>query len=247
MPRVTLLQTSDLHGKLPPESAARLAALRHERAVDFLVDSGDVVGAGNLGVRPHEPIWEAFNSLEYTAMAVGNREAHLWRSVMATKIAPARCPVLCANLEVRAGPNPTLSHIVAPAADGTRVAFFGLTIPMITRAMWARHISDLLFAPPLQTAEELAPSLRAEADLVVLLSHLGLREDRRLAERVPGIDVILGGHSHIDLHKPERIGGTAIFQPGGFGRYATLVTCERGDEGGPWRIEGHLEPLKGAG
>jgi 2',3'-cyclic-nucleotide 2'-phosphodiesterase (5'-nucleotidase family) len=246
MPSVILLQTSDLHGKLPKASAARLQSLKEEAGVDFLVDSGDVVGAGNLGVRPSEPIWETFNGLSYTAMAVGNREAHVWRSAFAQKIAPANCPVLCANLEVRSGPNPTRAHLIAPAKDGTKVAFFGLTTPMITREMWSSSLSDLLFRPPRQVAEEWIPCLRAEADLVILLSHLGLREDRKLAEAVPGIDVILGGHSHIDLHKPERIGETAIFQPGGFGKYASLVRCARASSEEKWRIEGALTPLKEA-
>jgi 2',3'-cyclic-nucleotide 2'-phosphodiesterase (5'-nucleotidase family) len=244
MPSVVLLQTSDLHGKLPASSASRLAALKEEENVDFLVDSGDVVGAGNLGIRPNEPIWDTFNPLGYTAMAVGNREAHVWRSAFAQKIAPARCPVLCANLEVRSGPPLTQTHLIRAAKDGTTVAFFGLTVPMITREMWSRCLSDLLFHPPRPVAEEWVPRLRAEADLVVLLSHLGLREDRHLAETVPGIDVILGGHSHIDLHKPERVGQTAIFQPGGFGKYASLVGCVREDDG--WMVEGMLKPLKDA-
>ncbi|MBW3622083.1 MAG: metallophosphoesterase [Armatimonadetes bacterium] len=241
---VTLLQTSDLHGKLPPESAARLASLKAEAGVDFLVDSGDVVGAGNLGYRPHEPVWETFNPLGYTAMAVGNRDAHLWRSVFEKKVAPAACPVLCANLEVRAGRNPTRSHLIRETAEGVRVAFFGLTVPMITREMGSRHLSDLLFHPPRDVAKEWVPRLRKEADLVVLLSHLGLREDHRLAKAVPGIDLILGGHSHIELHRPDREGETAICQPGGFGRYATLVRCDREGREGPWNITGHLESLK---
>src|SRR5690349_8530424 len=131
MSSVTLLQTSDLHGKLPPASASRVARLKEEEAVDFLVDSGDVVGAGNLGIRPDEPVWETFNPLGYTAMAVGNREAHVWRSVFEKKIAPAECPVLCANLEVRSGRNPTRTHLICKSQDSTTVAFFGLTVPMI--------------------------------------------------------------------------------------------------------------------
>jgi 2',3'-cyclic-nucleotide 2'-phosphodiesterase (5'-nucleotidase family) len=241
---VTLLQTSDLHGKLPPGSVQRLKAVKESEGVEFLVDSGDVVGAGNLGYRPNEPIWEAFNALGYTAMAVGNRDAHLFRSVMAQKLAPASCPILCANLEVRAGPNPTRSHLIAEARDGTRVGFFGLTVPMITKAMWSRHISDLLFHSPLDTAQEWVLRLQKEADLLVLLSHLGLKEDRRLSEAVPGIDLILGGHSHIELHRPERNGKTVICQPGGFGRYATLVRCEREHGGSGWNIDARLEPLK---
>lgn len=243
---VSLLQTSDLHGRLPRESAERLAALRRSEDVDFLVDSGDVVGAGNLGYRPDEPIWETFNALGYAAMAVGNREAHLWRSVFAAKIAPANCPVLCANLEVLSGPSPVRAHLIRETEAGVKVAFLGLTVPMITKKMRVSAMSDLLFHPPIETARAWVPRLRRDADLVILLSHLGLREDKKLAAAVPGIDAILGGHSHIDLHQPERVGETAIFQPGGFGRYASLVNCRKADGESNWRIEGRLIPLRDA-
>ena len=53
--------------------------------------------------------------------------------------------------------------------------------------------------------------------LVVVLSHLGLSGDKKLAEAVEGIDVIVGGHSHNRMTKAERVGDTLIVQAGAHG------------------------------
>lgn len=237
---VTLIQTSDLHGKFPDESANRIRAERDASPNPLLVDSGDAAGAGNLGLRPHEPAFEVLGSLGYAAMALGNREAHLWQSVLEKKLAPLRLPVLCANLRCARPPGPVRPSLLV-ARGGARIAFFGLTVPMITGAMWCRHLTDLLFEDPTATARALVPQLRAGADLVVLLSHLGLKEDLRLAARVPGIDLILGGHSHIETHSPERANGTLVLQPGGWGRFFTRVDV--GWEGRRPQLAGRLLTL----
>ncbi len=59
--------------------------------------------------------------------------------------------------------------------------------------------------------------LRRNVDLLVLLSHVGLNEDIRIAEAAPEIDIIFGGHSHTRLKAPTLINKTLILQSGGFG------------------------------
>ena len=56
-------------------------------------------------------------------------------------------------------------------------------------------------------------------DAVVVLSHLGYRQDLALAASVPGIDLILGAHTHTLLHEPEKIGSTWICQGGSHARF----------------------------
>ncbi|MBI5707079.1 MAG: hypothetical protein HZC36_08835 [Armatimonadetes bacterium] len=56
-------------------------------------------------------------------------------------------------------------------------------------------------------------------DLFIALTHIGITQDRRLAEACPELDLILGGHSHTVLEQPERIGTTWICQGGSHGRY----------------------------
>ena len=106
----------------------------------------------------------------------------------------------------------------------------------------------MLIADEIQTARALVPKLRAEADIVILLSHCGMDMDERLAGEVPGIDVIIGGHSHTrspvgefvwhaeDL-RADGVGGTVIAQAhqwgGEIGRLDLLFA--RGTDG-TWRV-----------
>src|SRR5439155_17835571 len=103
---------------------------------------------------------------------------------------------------------------------GLRIAVFGLTVPMFTRKMWSQALCDYLFEDPLNTARDLVPALRQEADVVVALTHIGLKQDEALATTVPGIDLILGGHTHADLPEPARASGVPILHTTAYAFYA---------------------------
>jgi 2',3'-cyclic-nucleotide 2'-phosphodiesterase (5'-nucleotidase family) len=166
------------------------------------------------------------SELRYHAMTVGNRESHPRREVFPLKVRDARFPVLCANLTSRPGaPNPTRAWTVI-AAGGARVAVFGLTVPMFTRKMWSQALCDYLFEDPLETARALVPRLRGEADVVVALTHIGLQRDQALAAQVPGIDLIIGGHTHADLEAPVVVDGVPILHTTAYAFYAGCARLE---------------------
>ncbi len=86
--------------------------------------------------------------------------------------------------------------------------------------------SPVKFSDPLETSREVVKVLREKekADLVICLSHSGGREgqssseDETLAQKVQGIDVIVGGHSHTRLEKPLVVGSTLILQASVYGK-----------------------------
>jgi 2',3'-cyclic-nucleotide 2'-phosphodiesterase (5'-nucleotidase family) len=182
------------------------------------------------------------SDLGYAAMTMGNREAHVWRNIVELKVKSARFPVLSANLTLRE-PLERIRPYIVTQAEGFRVGVAGLTVPMITKTMWSRHLADILFENPHETAARVSAELRPRVDLVILLSHLGVKEDRRLAE-TRDYDLILGGHSHVLTETPERIGTTYLCHTGSHARFAGVWTVERGTDG--WEMTGGLEPLREA-
>lgn len=244
MLRLLVLHTNDLHGRLRPHQAEELRTLKMAQPNTLLVDAGDAVGSGNLGFYPWgERILERMNTAGYDAMALGNREFHPCRFALRLKIGKARFPLLCANLWARRGSmeEGVRSALLLPLPDGSRVALFGLLREMVREGSWAARFSDFLFREPLATAAEWTQRLRREADWVLCLSHLGWEKDRELAEAVPDLDAIIGGHSHTPLPHPQRIGSVWVVQSAPYGRAVGRLLLERwGDE---VRATGELLPL----
>jgi 2',3'-cyclic-nucleotide 2'-phosphodiesterase (5'-nucleotidase family) len=65
-----------------------------------------------------------------------------------------------------------------------------------------------------------------KVDLIVVLSHLGFPQDVKLAQEVPGIDVLLSAHTHNRMFKPARIHNTIIMQSGCHGSFIGRLDLE---------------------
>jgi 5'-nucleotidase len=128
-------------------------------------------------------------------------------------------PVLGTNIDITGYPALGLwmSSTVIKDAGGVKVGFFGLTTPFdaLERPYPVVIRTDLAVV-----AAEAAAKLRFEgAQVVVCVAHTGLELSREIARTVPGIDVILNGHDHVALAKPEAVerpgGGTTIIVSAG--------------------------------
>lgn len=234
----------------------------------MLLDAGDAVSAGNITFhREGEPILDLMSSAGYDAMTIGNREFHFSQMGLRATLSRAKFPVLCANLRPVGSPSlctplspgsaddepvsllPDIAlsryHLFENPAIG-RIVVFGLTVPMITERMLARKVSAYVFDAPIPTAARLVPYLRArfQPDLLIALTHIGLGKDRTLAESVPGIDLIVGGHSHNILPEGERVGETLIVQTGCYAHSVGIVTIARREEPeGGFSFQSRLEAL----
>lgn len=241
--RLVVFHTNDFHNRLTPEKARRIKEYREAIADSLLVDAGDAIGAGNLTSRRREPCLELMNSLHYTAMVMGNRESHPTHRVLATKLRGVHFPVLASNLMTKRGKTPAMVRdSLTVSANGVTIGLLGLA-PEVTRpdSWWARF-TDFIFDDPIKTATGLVKKLRGQCAVVICLSHLGLAKDRELAERVPGIDLIVGGHSHVELHEPERVGRTTIVSTGAYARWLGKVEVDLRD-GKVGTIRGELLAL----
>jgi len=250
MARVTIFHTSDLHNKLTPGLAQRLHELVEATPKSLMLDSGDSISAGNIFWRPGgEPILDLMNSVPYDAMCMGNREFHFLEQGLTAKTSRAAFPILSANLRASV---PGLEGEESAAAtmttgvvsfvrfhfDGRAVAVLGLSVPCITERMAVKRVSDFYFSDPVETAGKLTPMLR-ECDLVIALTHIGLKRDIELAESVEGIDLILGGHTHTVAE--ERVGETLIVHSGFYGHYVRKLEIEFGS--GRPQVQSELIPL----
>ncbi len=111
---------------------------------------------------------------------------------------------------------------------GVKVGIIGQAFPYVPVSHPRRFVPDLSFGIEEDRVQALAQDLREahRVDLVVLLSHNGLPVDRKLAGRVRGIDVILGGHSHDALPRPVMIGKTLLIASGASGKFLSRLDLD---------------------
>lgn len=241
--KLTILHTNDTHGNLFPfnysdpadpntgESqlalrrniggAARRASLierlRSGFGTTWVVDTGDFHDGTAFSIEYRgEADVAAMNAMGYTVATHGNHEFNNTRAQWLKLVQMARFPVVCANVIDANTRQPLLRPYEILGVEGARVAVFGLVTESTRGYPATREGIEILDA--IETARVLVPQLRQQADVVLLLSHLGYENDLRLAAQVPGIDVIVGGHSHTRLPKPEFVSHgeiTSLFQKNG--------------------------------
>ncbi|MEN6521506.1 MAG: metallophosphatase [Armatimonadota bacterium] len=227
MQKITVFHTNDFHNRLTQEQAARLKEMKDSVPNSLLLDCGDAIWAGNIYFRPDgEPVLKLMNDAGYDAMALGNREFHFLATGLRKKIGWAEFPVLSANIRSTNHTGLPVKSDVTFDIGGIKVVVFGLTVPMITERMLSRKVSCCVFDDPIKTATALVPGLRERADILIALTHIGLKKDKELAATVPEIDLIVGGHTHTVLESPEWVGKTAIVQAGWFAHYVGKVEID---------------------
>ncbi len=241
-PNVLLLDGGDtIQG-----SALEYLHARHDRYADLLRQAGVTDG--------RDPMMIAMNTLGYAAMAVGNHEFDYGLDVLKRARSDAAFPWLSANTRNAADGSAAFPEYVVKDVGGVRIGVLGLTTPAIPE--WEPEVNreGLRWEDPVAAARRLVPVLRGHerCDFVIVLVHSGPEIDlltgkpdgtdsenrvAALAREVPGIDLLLTGHTHREIPL-TRIGGVPIIQPGRWGETLARVdvTFERRD--GSFRVVG---------
>lgn len=219
---IRLYHTSDIHdrrGFVP-----RLRQLR-ERAPGLLFDSGDSLRGSQTVYHRNEPIIAQIDEAGYDAQAIGNREYHYLYRLLRARANKMHHPLVCTNLtDVRGRELPFVPSLIfdRETAGGTfaRVHVLGLLIMQYPVGSPWENVFGWRFAMPWDAVEPYALTV-PDGDMLVVLSHVGLPLDRRLAQRVPRIDIILGGHTHDTLYEPAVENGVPIVHAGPYARYVS--------------------------
>ncbi len=115
---------------------------------------------------------------------------------------------------------------------GHRVAVIGQAFPYVPIAHPKRFTPDWTFGIRDEELQKLVATLRDndKVDVVILLSHNGMDVDLKLASRVTGIDVILGGHTHDAVPQPIAVtnagGVTLVTNAGSNGKFLAVLDLE---------------------
>jgi sulfur-oxidizing protein SoxB len=171
-----------------------------------------------LGVEVFTPHWEFTYGVERVKELFGDRE----RSGL------FRGEFVAHNVEEVGWGDPVFRPYAIREVGGLRVGVIGQAFPYTPVSHPRKFVPDLTFGIKEDRVQALVHELRdgRRADLVVLLSHNGLSVDLKLAGRVRGLDVILGGHTHDAVPRPLEVGRTLVISSGSHGKFLSRLDLD---------------------
>lgn len=248
---ITILHANDIHGQLnftvnkDLEVQGGISLLsgyvkkvRQEREVFFGICGDilqeDISGSDYKGTNTVELI----NYIKPDAISLGNHELDYGLAHLLIFKECVGSHVLCANMIVSSMNQMLFKPSMVYEINGVRMLLIGV----IPKAFFNRIMSDEFCRNMLDykdTYDAVRDEIKAHEaehiDLVVLMSHYGIEGDRTLAQEMPPdihVDLILGGHTHIDMDGAEVVNGIPIAQSSygttHIGRFDLVVDTERG-------------------
>jgi sulfur-oxidizing protein SoxB len=136
-------------------------------------------------------------------------------------------PFLCQNVRDNEFEEEVFKSQAMFERGGVKIAVIGQALPYTPIANPSWMIPKWSFGiREKQLAEQVEKARADGAGLVVLLSHNGFDVDRKVAQRVPGIDVILCAHTHDALPKPVVVGNTLLIASGSHGKFVSRLDLD---------------------
>ena len=213
--------------------ATLLKRIRAQRPHALLLDGGDswqgsatalwtqgadMIGAQKLlGVDIMTGHWEFTYGAERVTQAV------------AKELAPIE--FLAQNVKTLDFEDPVFKPYTMRRMNGVQLAVIGQAFPYTPIANPRHMVAQWSFGIQERRLQQLVDNARAEgAQVVALLSHNGMDVDRKLASRVRGIDVILGGHTHDGIPAPTIVanagGRTLVTNAGSNGKFLGVLDLQ---------------------
>jgi sulfur-oxidizing protein SoxB len=187
-------------------------------------DMVDVINA--LGVEIFTAHWDFTFGIDKVKEYFGDRET---RGVF-------KGDFVAQNVKDLTWREPVFHPYTIKEIGGVKVGIIGQAFPYTAVSHPQRFVPDLTFGIQEDGVQAHIDELRQKknVDLVVLLSHNGFSVDWKLAQRVKGLDVILGGHTHDAIPKVVEVGKTLVIQSGSHGKYLSRLDLDVRNK----RIEG---------
>ncbi len=225
--KLTILHTNDVHSRIDPfpmdgsrnqgtggvaARAALIGQIRQQEEHVLLLDAGDIFqGTPYFNVYKGEPEIRSMSAMGYDASTIGNHDfdAGLDNLVMQLK-RHASFAMIISNYDFS---GTVMEHVYHPykifKKGRLKIGVTGVGIEL--KGLVPENLSaGTKYLDPVQKANETAALLKKKnCDLVILLSHLGYKysenkiSDVELAKETENIDLIIGGHTHTFLEKPD--------------------------------------------
>jgi 5'-nucleotidase len=226
--KLTILHTNDVHSRIDPfpmdggrnqglggvaQRAALISRIRAAEEHVLLLDAGDIFqGTPYFNIYKGEPEMKAMSAMGYDASTVGNHDFDAGLEDLALQLGRhASFPMITCNYDFTGTP---MEHLYQPTKvfrkGGLKIGVLGVGVEL--QGLVPDNLAgNTKYLDPVQQANRYAAELkRAGCDLVICLSHLGYKysssnkiSDLTFAPQTENIDLIIGGHTHTFMEKPD--------------------------------------------
>jgi len=233
---ITIVHINDTHAKVfegkydgmgLAKVAEKVDALRAENPNTLLLDAGDSFhGTTFATLEEGASVVKLMNAMKYDALAAGNHDFNYGQDRLIELADMADFPVLGAN--VKKDGQAVLESYVIKEFDGVKVGIFGLSSPETAYKTHPDNVKGITFENPVDTAKAMVAELEGKVDVIVALAHVGIDEETvvkstDIANEVPGIDLIIDGHSHTDLEEGMMVNDVLIVSSGEYSKNIGIV------------------------
>ena len=199
----------------------------------LVVDAGDAFGADlSFTDKEAELVFDAMNVAGLDALTPGETDFVFGLPFLQGLANRATLPIVSANIV-----DPTTGktvfgapYIVKTLTGGLRVAVTGILDDAIRVPAYI-DTSKFRVLPAFETLRRLVPEMKAHADFLIVLSHMGMERSIELAREIPDFDLVVVGHGKPIIKKLEKQGTSFMLATGGSGQYAGRIDLSLSETG----------------
>ena len=259
---VTILGTSDMHGRIFPWEYATGTAdddagyaliqtlIKQEREKNpntILIDNGDTLQDNMVEIfnnDPVHPMIDVMNYMGYDVWNLGNHEFNFGMDFLNKNIAAFKGSALAANIYKEDGTRFINGYKII-VKDGVRIAIVGLIAPHIPtwEAATPEHFKGLTFTDPVAEAKKVVKELEGKYDVLIGTFHLGDTPEKgttdgakAVADAVPQFNAIICGHAHSQFDNVESTSKVKLIEPGRYGAALAKIDVKVEKSGDNWKV-----------
>lgn len=183
--------------------------------------------------------------LKYDVWTPGERELFFGPEKINLLVKEMGCDLVSANITDKGGKLLYKDRVIR-TVGGIKVGVTGVTAGTLFETVGTTENAGkgvFEFKDIFESLKPVVADLKKQSNTVVVLAHVGPGDARRLAEEIPGIDVVVTGHNPGYLFNPDRVGETLIVRGGNRGQYAAKLTLTFDGKKAIADYKGQVDPL----
>lgn len=197
-------------------------ALRKQNSRLLALDAGDFLNGFGFNRPQDSLVILLYKRLNYDAINIGEQEFSNGFDFFYRRVRPSTLPLVSANLYY----NDTLltQPYILRKLDGIHFGITGYTPQESFRYLPNKHLLPLNLNSSFERLSKTIRTLKSQCDIIIVLSQAGYDEDGKLAKSLPEIDILIGGHTQMEINEKLQTGKTIIAQAGSNGEWVGVLT-----------------------